>query len=110
MVMAIKPNKDKPSVLEIQLKNTDAVVLIDETDFNELMAMDVSSNWGLSQGTVVAFHKGERLAVSRLIRNCGPKTKIIYQDRNQLNLTKDNLIVARGAGKANPRDQLHRKE
>jgi hypothetical protein len=104
----VKPNKDNPSVLKISLKNTDKVALIDEEDFNDLMNLDISMDWILHLGIVMVRRNGERISIARLIRNAGKGTKILYEDGNHLNLRKDNLVIATGAGKSSPKEQLSR--
>jgi hypothetical protein len=104
--MRIVPNKEKQSVLELSLKNSDRTVFIDEDDFNDLMLLDIPMEWILFLGLVWARRGRQRISIARLIRDAGKGTKVTYKDGNQLNLRRDNLIIATGAGKASPRQQL----
>ena len=104
--MRIVPNKENPSLLELTLTKSKAKVLIDEEDFNDLMGLDISMDWILFEGLVWVRRGDQRISIARLIRDAGKGTKIVYKDGNQLNLRRDNLIIATGAGKASPKQQL----
>ena len=104
--MKITVNKKDPSVLELTLINSDRTVKIDECDFNDLILLDIAMDWILFEGLVWVRKGDQRISIARLIRDAGKGTKITYKDKNPLNLRRDNLIIANGAGKASPKQQL----
>ena len=93
-------------LVSVPLTNVDKVAVLCQSDFNELIESGVDPRWRLADGKVVERGKA-KLNIARLITKAGKGDKIMFRDRDMLNLRRSNLIVAVGAGKANDFEKLH---
>src|SRR5262245_44211757 len=104
----------KPIVL-LPLKKRTRKVIVDPESFKELMNMGIKLPLLMREGfpSVHSMKDGKRkyIRIARLIAGAGPSERVLYADRDRLNLTKTNLIISRGGlAKENERDEITPKD
>lgn len=86
-------DKDGRPVVLVPLHNSDKPAVVDEMAFSRLMAMGIPVPWRLYRGRVQVWNDDRMLSIARLIADAQPEEKIIYRNRNRIDLTMPNLII-----------------
>lgn len=74
--------------------------LVDQDDYHRLMRLGVSPRWtfnsGVVQATLLGWYQQTLFPVARAIMMAGFREMVRYRNLNQLDLTRNNLILLEG--------------
>src|SRR5262245_54692542 len=93
------------ALVRVPLSKSDNEVILYQEDFDRLYQAGLDPRWKLMLGQVYTRGR-KKTCIARLILDGRKGEKIQYLDGNPLNLKRDNLLSARGAGKHNSLDSI----
>jgi hypothetical protein len=82
----------KDGYVQVPLINSDLMATVDEQDFKDLLAREVSPRWRLGENKKVYATRNR--IVARLIMGAGKKRIVKYVDGDRTNLRRSNLTLA----------------
>ena len=72
----------------------------------ELIRLGVNMKWKLANGAVWSQMNNRKVSVARLICDAGVNQRVLFLDRDPLNMLRENMVLAPGVGKYRARDQI----
>jgi len=96
------------AIVEVPLSNDKRSVRLYKLDFDTIIARGLCPIWRLDNGQIL--ERGTRLSVTRLVGDAGQGEMIRLADGDPTNLTRPNLLKARGRGKFSASDRLSSDE
>ncbi len=100
--------KHQDGLCWVPLANSDKSAVLDELDLEELIIIGVPLDWKFTNGYVWVSFGSTKVSIARLILDASKNHKVLFLDRDPLNMRKENLIRAPGYSKFKARDCIIR--
>ncbi len=96
----LRPSVDAEGrqIILVPLSKTNAVAKASKEAIEMFRDLGLSLNWTLSEGRSVRVRHGKfpNLSVARLIAKAPMDARVMFKDKNSLNLLPDNLVLKKG--------------